>query len=133
MQASLLRGYVQLPSGSGSNPAPEPLWSALMHFLAAAAASKNTADRLRDIPPESWVKIGIGVLILIGVVIALRKLAKVNKIVLTIVVLLVCSIVGFNWIYERNEPTWATPAVNWLANYFPTKGAIQAGPGSGVK
>jgi hypothetical protein len=104
-----------------------------MHFLAAAAASKNTADRLRDIPPEFWVKIGIGVLILIGVVIALRKLAKMNKIVLTIVVLLVCSIVGFNWIYERNEPEWATPAVNWLANYFPTKGAIQAGPGSGIK
>lgn len=104
-----------------------------MYFLAAVAATKTPADRLREIPTEFWMKIGIGILILIGVVIALRKLAKVNKIVLTIVVLLVLSIIGFNWIYERNEPTWATPAVNWLANYFPTKGAIQAGPGSGVK
>jgi hypothetical protein len=104
-----------------------------MYFLAAAAASKTTADRLREIPTEFWIKIGIGVLILIGVVIALRKLAKVNKVVLSIVVLLVCSIVGFNWIYERNEPEWATPAVQWLSNYFPTKDSIQAGPGSGVR
>ena len=104
-----------------------------MHFLAAAAANKSSADRLREIPPEFWVKIGIAILIFVGVVIALRKLAKVNKIVLTIVVLLVVSIIGFNWIYERNEPAWATPAVSWLANYFPTKGAIEAGPGSGVR
>lgn len=104
-----------------------------MHFLAAAVAKKSTADRLSDIPTEFWIKMGIGVLILIGVVIALRKLAKMNKIILSIVVLLVCSIVGFNWIYERNEPEWATPAVKWLSNYFPTKEAIQAGPGSGVK
>src|SRR6186997_1734729 len=103
-----------------------------MHFL-AAVVTKSTADRLREIPTEFWIKIGIGILILVGVVIALRKLAKVNKVVLTIVTLLVLSIVGFNWIYERNEPAWATPAVQWLANYFPTKGAIQAGPGSGVK
>lgn len=104
-----------------------------MHFLAAAAASKSTADRLRDIPAEFWMKIGLGILIIVAVVIALRKLAKVNKVVLTIVVLLVASIVGFNWIYERNEPAWATPAVNWLADYFPTKSGINAGPGSGVR
>ena len=103
-----------------------------MYFL-AAAATKSTVDRMREIPNEFWIKIGIGILILAGVVIVLRKLAKVNKVVLSIVTLLVLSIVGFNWIYERNEPAWASPAVNWLANYFPTKGAIQAGPGSGVK
>lgn len=98
-----------------------------MQFLAAAAASKSTADRLREIPSEFWIKIGIGVLVIIAVVIILRKLAKVNKIILTIVVLLVLSIIGFNWIYERNEPAWATPAVQWLANYFPTKEAIKGG------
>jgi hypothetical protein len=118
---------------SGSNPMPESVLSPLMYFLAAAAASKTTADRMREIPTEFWIKMGIGILILIGVVIALRKLAKMNKVILSIVVLLVCSIVGFNWIYERNEPEWATPAVQWLSNYFPTKEAIQAGPGSGVK
>ena len=98
-----------------------------MQFLAAAAASKSTADRLREIPSEFWIRIGIGILVIIAVVIILRKLAKVNKIILTIVVLLVLSIIGFNWIYQRNEPAWATPAVQWLANYFPTKEAITTG------
>jgi uncharacterized membrane protein (Fun14 family) len=88
-----------------------------MQFLAAAAV-----DRVKQIPTEFWVKLAIGVGILIGVVIALRKLAKVNKVVLGVVVLLVLSFVGFNWIYERNEPAWATPAVQWLAGFFPSKG-----------
>lgn len=104
-----------------------------MHFLAAAVTNKSAADRLREIPPEFWLKIGLGILVIIAVVIALRKIAKVNKVVLSIVVLLVLSIVGFNWIYERNEPSWATPAVKWLANYFPTKDAISSGPGSGIR
>ena len=103
-----------------------------MQFL-AAAVSKGSGDRLRDISSEFWVKIGLGILAIVIVVVVLRKLAKVNKVVLSIVVLVVLSIIGFNWIYERNEPAWATPAVQWLANYFPTKGAIKAGPGSGVR
>lgn len=90
-------------------------------FAAATAATKSTADRLREIPMDFWVK---GVLAIVGIIVAvilLRKLAKMNKVVLAIVVLLTLSIVGFNWIYERNEPAWATPAVQWLAHYFPTK------------
>jgi hypothetical protein len=31
-------------------------------------------------------------------------------------------VVGFQWIYERNEPKWATPVVEKLANFFPSKG-----------
>jgi hypothetical protein len=102
-----------------------------MYFLAAAVTKGPSG--LRDITPEFWMKIGLAVLGLIVVIVVLRKLAKVNKVVLAIGTLLVLSIVGFNWIYERNEPAWATPAVKWLANYFPTKDAIAAPPGSGVK
>ena len=102
-----------------------------MYFLAAAVT--KSSGSLRDVPPEFWMKVGIAILVLIVAIIALRKLAKVNKVVLTIGTLLVLSIIGFNWIYERNEPAWATPAVKWLANYFPTKGDIQTGPGHGKK
>lgn len=96
-----------------------------MNFLAAAAsaASQPTAlERLRQIPVEFWVRIGIGLAVIVGVVIVLRKLANVNKVVLGIVVAVAASIVGFTWIYERNEPSWATPAVQWLAEFFPSKG-----------
>ena len=90
-----------------------------MLFIAAAT---TTADRLTQIPMEFWVRMGLAVLVLAGAVIALRKLAKVNKVVLTVIVGLFVTIVGFNWIYERNEPSWATPVVRWLAGFLPTKG-----------
>jgi predicted tellurium resistance membrane protein TerC len=96
-----------------------------MLLLAAATA--------KAIPQQFWIGIGIAVLALIVLVIVLRKLAKANKVIVTIVAFVVLSIVGFNWIYERSEPSWATPVVQWLANYFPTKGAIKSGPGNGVR
>ncbi len=96
-----------------------------MLFLAAAnAASQTAADKLRQIPMEFWWKIGIGIAALFVAVIVLRKVAKVNKVVLAVGVLIVTSMVGFNWIYERNEPSWASPAVQWLAGFFPSKGKV---------
>ncbi len=92
-----------------------------MLFLAAAAA-KSTTERLRDVPMDFWLKFGLAILILIGVVLALRKIAKMSKVLLGVIVFVVLTFIGFSWIYERNEPAWATPAVQWLAGFFPTKG-----------
>lgn len=88
-------------------------------FLLAAATT--TADRLRQIPTEFWLKAGGAVLGLILLIVVLRKLAKVNKVVLGAIVFIVLTVVGFNWIYERNEPAWATPVVSWLAEFLPSK------------
>jgi hypothetical protein len=96
-----------------------------MQFFAAASeatkATKSAAGRLQDVPAEFWIKFGLGVVGLIVVVYVLRKLAQVNKVVLGVIVALALSFVSFTWIYERNEPAWATPAVQWLAGFFPTK------------
>ena len=92
-----------------------------MQFLATAAANQTALDKLKEIPPAFWLKVGLAVLVVVVAVVALRKLAGANKIVLAIVVLLVGSIVGFNWIYERNEPEWATPIVEKVAQFFPAK------------
>ena len=86
------------------------------------AAATTTVGRFNQIPTEFWVRLGLGVLVLAGVVIVLRKVAKVNKVVLAVIVGLLVSTVGFNWVYERSEPPWATPVVNWLSGFLPTKG-----------
>jgi apolipoprotein N-acyltransferase len=91
-------------------------------FVLAAVSTKAGAERLQEIPTEFWIKMGIGVAVLVALVIVLRKLAKMNKVLLSVIVFVIVTMVGFNWIYERNEPDWATPAVNWLAGFFPTKG-----------
>jgi hypothetical protein len=93
-----------------------------MLFLAATAAP-TALEKLKAIPPAFWLKVGIAILAVIVVVIALRKVAQMNKIVLTVIVLIIMSTVGFNWIYERNEPAWATPVVEKLAGFFPSKGS----------
>jgi apolipoprotein N-acyltransferase len=91
--------------------------------LPVAAAHPAALDKLQRIPPAFWWKLGLAVLAIILAVVLLRKLAKANKVVLAVVVLIVVTAVGFNWIYERNEPAWATPVVEKLANFFPSKGS----------
>jgi hypothetical protein len=91
-------------------------------LVAAASAQPSAASKLTQIPAEFWIRMAIALVVLISVVIALRKIAKVNKVLLAVIVFVIGTVVGFNWIYERNEPAWATPAVQWLAGFFPTKG-----------
>ena len=90
-----------------------------------ATVAPSAADRLRHIPMEFWLRLGLGIVAVVVVVTLLRKLAGVNKVILSVVVGVALTAIGFNWIYERNEPAWATPAVRWLGGFFPTKGAIE--------
>lgn len=96
-----------------------------MNIIAAAVTGAPTVvDRLKQIPFDFWWKMAIGVAALVAVVVILRKVAKMNKVLLAVGVFLVVTIVGFNWIYERSEPAWATPAVQFLAGFLPTKGKV---------
>jgi apolipoprotein N-acyltransferase len=89
------------------------------------ATATNIAARLESVPNTAWVRIAIGVAALVLLVVLLRKVAKMNKIVLGVIVLLVCTFIGFNWIYERDEPKWATPVVAKIATFFPSKGDLK--------
>jgi hypothetical protein len=95
-----------------------------MQVIAAAVAG-TTWDRIRQIPAEFWIRLGTGVIVVIVTIILLRKVAKMNKVVLSVIVGLLVTVVGFNWIYERNEPKWATPAVGFLSGFLPTKGKVE--------
>jgi hypothetical protein len=97
-----------------------------MNFLVIAAATPTPLEKLKEIPPAFWLKLGLAVLAIVLVVVIIRKLAGANKVIVGVVVFLVVSMVGFNWIYERNEPAWATPVVEKLANFFPAKDSYNA-------
>jgi hypothetical protein len=98
-----------------------------MSWLLLAAATHSTPlEKLQKIPTRFWIYVGIAIAVIIAAIIVLRKLAHVNKIVLAVIVLIAGSTIGFNWIYDRNEPKWATPAVEWLAQFFPSKGSYTA-------
>lgn len=89
--------------------------------LATTARHAAALERLQEISPDFWWRLVLAVGLLIGAVVLVRRIAKVDKVFLTVGVFLFATIVGFNWVYERNEPKWATPAVQWLALFFPSK------------
>ncbi|MSU22212.1 MAG: hypothetical protein EXS32_00115 [Opitutus sp.] len=93
-----------------------------MKFLAVAAPPATTLDKLKAIPLDFWLRFGLAVLGVIALVFFLRKIAKMNKVVLAVMVAGSVTFVGLNWVYEREEPLWATPAVSFLAGFFPSKG-----------
>ena len=97
-----------------------------MTIFAAAATTASTgfADKMRQIPADFWWKIALGIAVILGAVFVVRKVAKTNKVLLGVGAFVFVTIVGFNWIYERNEPKWATPAVNVLAGFLPSKGTV---------
>ncbi len=94
-------------------------------MLLIAAATSSVLDRIRAVPSGVWLRIAIAIAALVAVVIVLRKVAKMNKVILGVIVFVVCTFVGFNWIYQRNEPAWATPVISKLATFFPTKDSMK--------
>jgi cytochrome c biogenesis protein CcdA len=95
-------------------------------LIAASANAATAVSRLGSIPLNFWAGLAIVVAGIVAIVLVLRRLAQTNKVVLAVVTAVAASIIGFSWIYERNEPDWATPAVSALANFFPTKGKVLA-------
>ena len=91
-----------------------------------AAAQAPALEKLKQIPPSFWWKIGIAVLAVIVAIYLLRKVAGMNKVVLAVIVFVVLTFIGFNCIYQRNEPAWATPVVEKLAGFFPSQGSYAA-------
>jgi len=84
-----------------------------------------TLDKLAKVPTSFWIMAACIVGAIIGLVIFIRFLRGMNKIVLAIIVMVILTVVGFNWVYERNEPAALTPVVDVLAQFLPTKGAYK--------
>ncbi|MCR6655199.1 MAG: hypothetical protein NVV63_05130 [Opitutus sp.] len=88
----------------------------------AAEQTPTVLEKIQQIPLEFWWKLGVAILAVVIVVVLLRKIGQMHKGLLAIIVAVGLSIVGFTWIYERNEPSWATPVVEVFAGFFPSKG-----------
>lgn len=86
-----------------------------MLFLATSAL-----ESAQNIPPATWLKLGIGIAALVVAIIVLRTVAKMNKILLGVLVFVVFSVFFFSWVYNRNEPKWMTPVIEKIAPFFPS-------------
>ena len=92
-----------------------------MHLFAA-----TTLEKIHEVPRQVWLNIGLGVLLFVAAVLVLRAVAQMNKIILCILVCVVLTVVGFNWVYSRNEPAFLTPVIDKIAPFFPSSvGTVQ--------
>ena len=91
-----------------------------MLLLAATALEKAS-----QVPISFWFKVALAIAGFLLTVFLLRKLMEVNKVLLIIVGGTAVAIIGFQWIYERNEPEFLTSSINVIAPFFPSKGAYE--------
>jgi hypothetical protein len=98
--------------------------------LAVLPLATSALDKLRTLPPDVWLKIGIAVGVIVVAFFVVRQLMKINKLIAGIIVFVAGSVMFFSWVYNRNEPKFLTPIVDRIAPFFPTAGAYNAKQGN---
>ena len=83
-------------------------------------------EKIQTLPPAIWLKIGIAIGAFILTIFLFRRVMKMNKIIAAVIVFVVCTVVFFSWVYNRNEPAFMTPLVERIAPFFPSAGAYNA-------
>ncbi len=83
-------------------------------------------EKLKTLPPEIWLKIGIAVVVFIVAIFAFRKIMKMNKVIAGVIVFVTCSVLFFSWVYNRNEPAFLTPLMDRIAPFFPSANSYNA-------
>ena len=86
----------------------------------------TAVEKLKTLKPEVWLKIGIAVGGFVLAILLWRRIMQMNKIVAGVIVFVVCTVVFFSWVYNRNEPRFLTPIVNKIAPFFPSAGAYDS-------
>jgi len=79
-------------------------------------------EKLQRVPVEFWLKLVTIVSVFALTLVLIRSISQMNKVLLTVSIFLIVTILGFHWVYERNEPKFLTPVINRIAPFFPTKG-----------
>ncbi len=84
------------------------------------AATTTTLEKMQAVPMKVWVNIGMAIVIFIAAIVLIKKAADMNKVVLSAIIFIILTSVGFNWVYARNEPKFMTPFIDPIAKFFPS-------------
>ncbi|MEJ6733009.1 MAG: hypothetical protein ACKVI3_05100 [Verrucomicrobiia bacterium] len=69
----------------------------------------TTLEKLQAVPQRFWVNAAIFIIGGWVAIMLIRHAARMNRMVLTMIILVSFTTVGFQWIWERNEPRFLTP------------------------
>ena len=77
-------------------------------------------EKMHAVPSKVWMNIGLAVLIFVAAIFIIRRAAEMNKVLLSVIIFVVLTVVSFNWVYSRNEPKFLTPVIDKIAPFFPS-------------
>lgn len=83
-------------------------------------------DKLRQIPLQFWINLGLCALALIIVVRFWRALREINSFMPWLATMIAGVMILSYWTYNRNEPRFLTPLVDKLTLVLPTKAKHEA-------
>jgi len=75
-------------------------------------------EAMKEIPPHTWLKVGIVIAAVIIVLVIIPKIFKMNKIILGVIIFVASTIIFFSWIRQRNEPKFLTPLIDHIVPFF---------------
>ena len=78
-------------------------------------------DRLRVIPSQVWLNLGICLVAVIVLVRLWRGLKQMNDFMPYFAAAFASFMILFFWVYNRTEPRFLTPVVEKLTYFLPTK------------
>lgn len=85
------------------------------------AIAMTTLEKLQMVPTRFWLNALMLIAFGVIAIILVRHAAEMNRAILSMIVLLMITTVGFHWVYERNEPAAFSPIINKIAPLFPSK------------
>jgi hypothetical protein len=80
-------------------------------------------EKMKTLPPDVWLKIGIAIGGFIIAIFVFRKIMKMNKVIAGIIIFVATTVIFFSWVYNRNEPKFLSPLVDRIAPFFPSAGS----------
>jgi uncharacterized membrane protein len=81
----------------------------------------SAIEKVRQLPAKDLANLGLIVLVLIVAIFIIKQAAKMNRFVLFMILLVTALVVGFTWVYQRNEPRFLTPLIDGIAPFLPHK------------
>jgi MFS superfamily sulfate permease-like transporter len=81
----------------------------------------SAVEKLNRVPRQNLINLGLGLLVLVVAIILVKLAARMNKFLLFMIIAVTVLVVGFTWVYERNEPKFLTPFIDGIAPFFPTR------------
>ncbi|MCB1106307.1 MAG: hypothetical protein H7A44_04600 [Opitutaceae bacterium] len=78
-------------------------------------------EKLRQIPLQFWINLGLCALALIMVIRFWRALREINSFMPWLATMIAAAMILSYWTYNRNEPRFLTPFVDKLTLVLPTK------------